>query len=92
MEFKILTCIRTSDVRNGKWRQIDCAQRMWTIPEMSKIHCEHGVPFSHAALAVLDKVQQITREIGGHIAQSEYPRALDMTPAPESFHSVTSGS
>ncbi|MCW5686317.1 MAG: integrase arm-type DNA-binding domain-containing protein [Pseudolabrys sp.] len=81
LEFAILTCVRTSDVRKGKWAQIDRAQRIWTIPELSKIHREHRVPLSRAALTVLDKAQQITREIGGHVAQSEYLFPNDLTGA-----------
>ena len=61
LEFAVLTCVRTADVRNARWEHVDRADRTWTIPAFSKTAREHKVPLSTAALAVLDKVQAIAR-------------------------------
>ena len=79
LEFAVLTCVRTADVRNAKWEHVDRAERVWIIPAFSKTAREHRVPLSTAALAVLDKVQAITRGIGGAVAQSEYLFPNDLT-------------
>jgi integrase len=72
LEFAILTAVRTSDVRNAKWEHIDRTDRMWVIPQMSKTHKEHRVPLSTAAFAVLDKIETMTRGIGGVVGKSEF--------------------
>jgi integrase len=79
LEFAIVTLVRTADVRNAKWEDIDRAARMWVIPKFSKTHREHRVALSDAALAVLDKAQQIARDIGGKVAQSECIFANDVS-------------
>jgi integrase len=81
LEFAVLTVVRTSDVRKARWADIDRARRLWIIPELSKVHREHRVPLSTSALAVLDKVQEITRGIGGEVARSEYIFPNDRTGA-----------
>jgi integrase len=72
LEFTILTAVRTSDVLTARWQDIDRADRMWVIPQMSKTHKEHRVPLSTAAFAVLDKIETMTRGIGGVVGQSEF--------------------
>ena len=67
-----MTCVRTADVRRAKWEHIDRSQRLWIIPKFSKTEREHRVHCTGQALAVLDKVQAITRSIGGQVAQSEF--------------------
>jgi integrase len=79
LEFAILTCVRTVDVRKAKWENIDRAARMWIIPKLSKTGREHRVPLSDDAIAVLDKAQKIARDIGGKVGQSEYIFANDTT-------------
>ena len=82
LEFLILTCVRTADVRRAKWEHMDRSQRLWIIPKFSKTEREHRVPLSGQALAVLDKVQAITRSIGGQVAQSEFVFPNDRTGKP----------
>jgi integrase len=79
LEFAILTCVRTSDVINAKKVQIDRKKRMWIIPEMTKTGVEHRVPLSKPALAVIDKAEEITRDIGGAVGKSEYLFPNDST-------------
>jgi integrase len=88
LEFTILTCVRTTDVRLAKWENIDRPGKLWIIPHMSKTGREHRVPLSTAALAVLDKVQKIAGEIGGQVAQSEHIFTNDVTGAPLSENAM----
>jgi integrase len=81
LEFAILTCVRTADVRKARWDHIDRSARMWTIPEFSKTHREHRVPLSKAAMAVLDKAEQIACDVGGAIQQSGFLFPNDVTGA-----------
>jgi integrase len=81
LEFAILTCVRTVDVRKAEWANIDRAARMWVIPKLSKTGREHRVPLSDAALAVLTKAQKIAQDIGGKVAQSQYIFPNDLTGA-----------
>jgi integrase len=81
LEFTALTCVRASDVCNAKWADIDRADGTWTIPRLSKTAREHRVPLADAALAVLDKAQQIARGIGGAVGRSDYVFPNDVTGA-----------
>ena len=72
LEFLILTGVRTADILNAKRAHIKRAERRWDIPQFSKTHKPHRVPLSRAALAVIDKVEEITGGIGGAVGASEY--------------------
>jgi integrase len=64
LEFTILTCVRTVDIRNARRQDIDPAKGMWTIPALSKTAREHRVPLSTAAIAAFGKARKIARDIG----------------------------
>jgi integrase len=81
LEFAILTCVRSFDVRDAKHADIDYAARLWTIPAFTKTAKEHRVPLSTAALAVLKKARAITKEIGGDVAKSQFIFPSDTTGA-----------
>jgi integrase len=81
LEFIVLTCVRTADVRTARWDHVDRAACVWVIPKFSKTAREHRVPLSGRALAVLDKVADIVRNIGGQVAQSEFIFPNDVTGA-----------
>jgi len=81
LEFAILTCVRTADVRNARRADIDRGAKIWLIPAFSKTGIAHRVPLSAAALAVLDKVHAIAEEIGGRVGASELVFPNDMTGA-----------
>ena len=54
VELIILTACRTSEAFNADWREIDLAQRTWTIPAVRmKAGKEHIIPLSDAAVSVL---------------------------------------
>jgi integrase len=60
LEFAILTAARTGEVLGTRWREIDLAAKVWTVPaERMKAGREHRVPLSDACLAVLDKVRPL---------------------------------
>ncbi|PWW47732.1 tyrosine-type recombinase/integrase [Melaminivora alkalimesophila] len=54
VELIILSACRTSEAFNADWREIDLAQRTWTIPAARmKAGKEHVIPLSDAAVSVL---------------------------------------
>lgn len=57
LEFTILSAKRTGEVIGARRREIDRAERVWTIPAgRMKGEREHRVPLSDAAIAVLEAV------------------------------------
>src|SRR5262249_46671202 len=58
------------------------SERVWNIPSLSKTKQPHRVPLSDAAIAVVDKIEQIVRDIGGGVGTSEYLFPNDVTGAP----------
>jgi integrase len=81
LEFAILTCIRSYDVRDCRHDDIDSDAKTWTIRAMSKTGHEHKVPMSAAALDVFDKARAMAKEIGGAVGRSEYAFPNDVTGA-----------
>jgi integrase len=81
LEFAILTCVRTADVRNAKCANVDRAAATWTIPTFSKTGKEHRVPLSTAAFAVFDKARSLAAGIGGKVEASEFLFPNDVTGA-----------
>jgi integrase len=57
LEFLIMTAGRTGEVIGARWREIDWARRMWSVPaERMKSKREHRVPLSVPALKVLERL------------------------------------
>ncbi|WFU09094.1 tyrosine-type recombinase/integrase [Rhizobium sp. CB3090] len=81
LEFLILTCVRTADVRNAKVADIDVAAKVWTIPALTKTAKEHRVPLSSAAIAAYQKARGMINDIGGKVAESEFAFPNDVTGA-----------
>jgi integrase len=81
LQFTILTCVRSADVRNARHADIDRSTLMWIIPEFSKTGLEHRVPLSTAALAAFDRAREIATEIGGTVGSSAFAFANDVTGA-----------
>jgi integrase len=60
LEFCILTAARSGEVLGARWDEIDREKRVWTVPrERMKAGREHRVPLSAAAVAVLNRVEQL---------------------------------
>lgn len=54
LEFTILTAARTSEAIGARWREIDLAEKVWTVPgARTKSAREHRVPLSARALEIL---------------------------------------
>lgn len=54
LEFLILTCARSGEVREATWSEVDMETGLWTIPaERMKASKDHRVPLSDAAMAIL---------------------------------------
>ena len=54
LRFAILTAARSGEVRGLRWREIDLAEKTWTVrPERMKAGRPHRVPLSDAAMAVV---------------------------------------
>jgi integrase len=59
LEFAILTAARTGEIIGARWGEVDLAGKVWTVPaSRMKAGCEHRVPLSAEALAVLNKVSE----------------------------------
>jgi integrase len=57
LEFLILTAGRTGEVISARWREIDWARRVWSVPaDRMKSKREHRVPLSVPALKVLERL------------------------------------
>lgn len=81
LQFAILTCVRSADVRNAKHADIDRAAGVWTIPAFSKTRKEHRVPLSDAALAAFDKARALAEGIGGKVGASAFAFPNDASGA-----------
>jgi integrase len=87
LEFTILTCARSGETRGATWSEIDLTEKTWTIAaSRMKASAEHIVPLSKPALAVLEKVRQITADIGGPVAASQFIFPNEVTGKPLSGH------
>lgn len=54
LELTILTCLRTREVIDATWGEIDFADKVWTIPgERMKAGRTHRVPLAYRALGIL---------------------------------------
>jgi integrase len=81
LEFLILTASRTGEAIGARWDEIDCAERLWTIPgKRMKAGREHRVPLSQAALAVITAMREIRQNdfvfFGAKEGQSIQPTTL----------------
>ncbi|KAA0699974.1 site-specific integrase [Neorhizobium sp. P12A] len=57
LEFTILCASRVGEVIGAKWKEIDLAASIWTIPAgRMKANTEHVVPLSSGAIAILNKI------------------------------------
>ncbi len=56
-EFLILTAVRSGEVLDAKWDEIDLTARVWTIPaERMKAGREHRVPLSGRAMDIVSEM------------------------------------
>lgn len=57
----LLTWLRNSEVRCGRWDEIDWDARLWTLPaSRMKMKRDHVVPLSDQAITALQELHQLT--------------------------------
>ncbi len=60
MELLLLTFVRTGELINAKWSEIDFKDKMWVIPaERMKMRKSHMVPLSKRSLEILHELQEL---------------------------------
>ena len=60
LAFIVFTAARSAEVRHATWDEIDLDARVWTIPAARmKVACEHQVPLSSLALAILAEARKL---------------------------------
>jgi len=61
LKFMMLTFVRTGEMINAKWEEIDFENKEWIIPaERMKMGKEHFVPLSKQAIAILKHQKTLT--------------------------------
>jgi len=61
MRFMMLTFVRTGELINGEWSEIDFESAIWNIPaERMKRRRPHYIPLSHQSLEALRALNKIT--------------------------------
>jgi integrase len=64
LEFAILTCARSGEVRGARWSEFDLVEMVWAIPaERMKARRAHRVPLSNDALSVLEQLRGLDAEL-----------------------------
>ena len=62
LKFISLTFVRSKELINAEWSEIDWAKRTWTIPkEKMKMDREHIVPLATQALDLLSEIKEYTK-------------------------------
>ena len=81
LQFTILTAARSGETRGAAWAEIDLEGAVWTIPaSRMKMHRPHRVPLSRQAVAVLERVVEISGRTDGLVFPSANGGQLsDMT-------------
>jgi integrase len=63
LRFISLTVVRPGEIADAEWSEFDFGMARWTIPvEKMKMKCEHVVPLSQQALAILGRVKELTSD------------------------------
>lgn len=61
VELLLLTALRSAEVREGRWEEIDLVASVWRIPAVRmKARGEHVVPLSRQAVAALEDLRVLT--------------------------------
>jgi len=62
LKLMMLTFVRTSELLNARWDEIDFAAKEWVIPaERMKMRKEHIVPLSRQAIKILKNQKELAR-------------------------------
>jgi integrase len=61
LEFAVLNCNRSGEVRGATWREVNLEKRIWTIPALRmKEKREHRIPLSEKAVKLLELLPRFT--------------------------------
>lgn len=61
IKLTLLTFVRTTEIRGAQWQEIDFIKKLWRIPaERMKMRVEHIVPLSNQAIAILERIKNIS--------------------------------
>lgn len=61
----MLTTLRSSELRQGEWLEIDLDKAVWEIPKKRmKMRRPHVIPLSRQALAILQQIKILTAARG----------------------------
>lgn len=64
LQFAILTCARSGEVRGARWCEIDLAAKVWALPkERMKARRAHRVPLTDDAIAVLERMKGLDGDL-----------------------------
>ena len=59
LELTILTAARSSETLRMQWSEVDLEKKVWTVPaHRMKAACEHRVPLSDSAVAILKQLAE----------------------------------
>ncbi|RQS22463.1 MULTISPECIES: site-specific integrase [unclassified Burkholderia] len=68
LEFAVLTCSRSIEVRGARWSEFDLDAGIWAVPaERMKLKKEHRVPLSQAAIDLLRGLPQPEKTDGDRL-------------------------
>ncbi len=60
LKLLLLTFVRTGELVEAKWSEIDFSKAMWTIPgERMKMNLPHMVPLSRQSLTILQELKEM---------------------------------
>lgn len=63
-ELLVLTCVRSNEVREARWSEIDLQAKVWEIPAgRMKMDRPHRIPLSARAVAVLKRAQGLDGDL-----------------------------
>jgi integrase len=64
LQFAILTCARSGEVRGARWCEIDLTAKVWSLPkERMKARRAHRVPLTAEAIAILERVKGLDGDL-----------------------------
>lgn len=81
LEFTIVTCARSGEVRGATWDEIDQERRIWIVPaHRMKGGREHRVPLTARAMSILEAVAPLQTDRDGRRSGLVFPSAKKGKP------------
>ena len=80
LKIALYTFLRTNEIRNATWDEIDFENKLWTIPEARmKMKRSHIVPMSKQVIEIFRELQNYTGEYDYIFASSHKPQTQPMS-------------